>query len=97
MFWRFNAGQNPADVGTILELTPGVLYRLRIQNADRNARAFVAVSQTQPHPSATAVCIRPGEWSPTLPFFADTNAGPFGVWVWSDREECRLVLLQYWS
>ena len=97
MFYTFTAGRVPADVGLILGFTPGVLHRYRIQNVDRNARAFVLVSETQPVPGGNAITIRPGEWSPPIAFFADTAAGPFLVWVWSDREECRLALLQHWD
>ena len=84
-------GRAPVDLGLALVLTPGLRHRLRIQNTDSNARLFVKTTDTAPSAGDAAHVVEPGEWSPPFPFFADTAAGPFGTWVWSDRAECTIA------
>ena len=65
--------------------------RLRIQNTDANARLFVKTTAAAPSAGDRAHVVEPGKWSPPFGFFADTAAGPFGTWAWSDREDCTIA------
>ena len=86
-------GRAPVDLGLALALAlvPGLWHRLRIQNTDANARLFVKTAAAVPSTGDAAHVLEPGEWSPPFGFFADTAAGPFGTWVWSDRGECTIA------
>ena len=84
-------GRAPVDLGLALAFIPGLWHRLRIQNTDANARLFVKTTATAPSAGDPAHVVEPGEWSPAFGFFADTAAGPFGTWVWSDRDDCTIA------
>ena len=84
-------GRVPVDIGLAFALTPGLWHRLRIQNTDANARLFVKTTTTAPSAGDPAHVVEPGKWSPPFGFFADTAAGPFGTWAWSDSDDCKIA------
>ena len=84
-------GRAPVDLGLAFALTPGLWHRLRIQNTDANARLFVKTTTTAPSAGDPAHVVEPGKWSPPFGFFADTAAGPFGTWAWSDSDDCKIA------
>ena len=87
-------GRAPVDLGMAFGLVPGIWHRLRIQNTDANARLFVKTTTTAPSAGDPAHVVEPGKWSPPFGFFADTAAGPFGTWAWSDSDDCKIAASQ---
>ena len=83
---NITASRMPADVVAAASLTPGVRYSA--QNVSTVATLFVRDAAAQPDAAERHFRIEAGSTFTIRP-----TAGE-GIWLWTDEEECRVILTE---